>query len=100
LFRIQKKSNLTDHPSETQIRSIPDHVKWRERSSSVTPFTSLQPNKRQAYHSAFYTPTNLSLSFLDFDATLEGTAMMHHTINRGLKMFGEAGTHAVAVAGT
>jgi hypothetical protein len=28
-------------------------------------------------------------------ATLEGTAMTQHTINRGLKIFGEAGTHAV-----
>jgi hypothetical protein len=28
-------------------------------------------------------------------ATLEGTAMTQHTINRGLKIFGEAGTYAV-----
>jgi hypothetical protein len=28
-------------------------------------------------------------------ATLEGTAMTQHTINRGLKIFGEDGTHAV-----
>jgi hypothetical protein len=28
-------------------------------------------------------------------ATLEGTVMTPHTIDRGLKIFGEAGTHAV-----